>query len=158
LDIHGVYYPKGVMPNSQPDTSQTPKATILLVDDDPNDRELMRVLLTREYEVIEAADGNEALSHFEKHQDRIHLLLTDVHMPGMDGVELAKKILTINPSIKILFASGFRHNFASDIDGHPVGFIEKTPELPNFSQKVKEVLFPTNPIKKLWNAVSGMKD
>jgi two-component system cell cycle sensor histidine kinase/response regulator CckA len=144
---------------SKQDQGVEPKATILLVDDDPHDRELMRVLLCKEmYHVIEASDGHEALTHFEKHSHAIHLLLTDIHMPGMDGVELAKKILSLNPETKILFASGFRHNFASEIDGHPVDFIEKTPNLPNLSQKVQEVLFPTNPIKKLWNKFTAAKD
>jgi two-component system cell cycle sensor histidine kinase/response regulator CckA len=136
-----------------------PKATILLVDDDPVDRELMRILLVKEmYEVVEAENGEQALERFEKHPVKIDLLLTDIHMPGMDGVELAKRVLTLAPTVKILFASGFRHNFASEIEGHPVDFIEKTPNLPNLSQKVQEVLFPVNPIKKLWQKVTAAKD
>jgi len=140
--------------------SNTPfKATILLVDDDTNDRELMYALLSKEmYFVIKAGDGKEALECFENHDGKIDLLLTDIHMPEMDGVELAKKIFSRDPTTKVLFASGFRHNFASELDGHPVDFIEKTPDLPNLSQKVQEILSPTNPIKKLWNKVTALKD
>lgn len=144
---------------TEADQSNSPKAIILLVDDDALDRELMKGILIREtYTVIEAADGVEALEYFEKHEGSIDLLLTDVHMPNMDGVELAKKVLSRNPSVKVLFASGFKHTFASDIDGHPVDFFEKSAPLPTLTKKVQEMLFPTNPLKKLWQKVTASSE
>jgi CheY-like chemotaxis protein len=85
--------------------------TILLVEDEANLRYLARQFLEKQgYRVIEAADGAVALQIAVAHEGMIHLLLTDVIMPGMNGRELASRILEIRPNVKVLYMSGYTEN------------------------------------------------
>ncbi len=87
--------------------------TILLVEDEDVVRNLSReVLQSCGYTVIEASNGVEALEIFERMPRRIDLLMTDVVMPQMGGRDLAKKILELQPDIKILFTSGYTDSAA----------------------------------------------
>jgi CheY-like chemotaxis protein len=82
--------------------------TVLVVEDEEAIRELTRRVLVRNgYDVITAADGVEAIALAEHHAERIHLLLTDVIMPGLLGREIAQRIAAIRPGIRILFMSGY---------------------------------------------------
>jgi two-component system cell cycle sensor histidine kinase/response regulator CckA len=81
--------------------------TILLVEDDDGIRILLRNSLEkRGYRVIEARDGSEAIIQAELHEDPIHLLITDVVMPVMDGPALARDLAETRPGIRILLISG----------------------------------------------------
>jgi two-component system, cell cycle sensor histidine kinase and response regulator CckA len=81
--------------------------TVLLVEDAHALRELARELLEAGgYTVLEAANGADAVSLAEKHPGPIHLLLSDVVMPGMNGPELAGKIIRARPDTKVLYMSG----------------------------------------------------
>jgi PAS domain S-box-containing protein len=85
--------------------------TILLVEDEANLRYLARQFLEKQgYRVIEAADGAVAMQIAVAHEGVIHLLLTDVIMPGMNGRELAQRISEIRPNVKILYMSGYTEN------------------------------------------------
>jgi two-component system cell cycle sensor histidine kinase/response regulator CckA len=82
--------------------------TILLVEDEKGVRELAREYLTSSgYTVIEAEDGHTALELAAMHVGPIHLLLTDVVMPGISGRELAERVGQIRPGIKIIYMSGY---------------------------------------------------
>ncbi len=82
--------------------------TILLAEDDRNLRKLNRVILTQfGYTVIEAVDGEDAVKKFVDNKDKIHLLLFDILMPGMNGLEAYNEILKIRPDIKVIFESGY---------------------------------------------------
>jgi nitrogen-specific signal transduction histidine kinase/ActR/RegA family two-component response regulator len=82
--------------------------TVLLVEDAHALRELARELLEAGgYTVLEAANGADAISLAEKHPGPIHLLLSDVVMPGMNGPELAGKIIGARPDTKVLYMSGY---------------------------------------------------
>lgn len=82
--------------------------TILLVEDDDMVRALARVMLERlGYAVLHANNGAEALRICLSHSGSIHLLITDVVMPGMSGRELAGRLLQQWPAIKVLYMSGF---------------------------------------------------
>jgi CheY-like chemotaxis protein len=82
--------------------------TILVVDDEPDVCELARdCLLAAGYMVLEATDGEEALRIAEAHTEPIHLLLTDVVMPRLNGVELAGRLTRQRPDTKVLYMSGF---------------------------------------------------
>jgi CheY-like chemotaxis protein len=82
--------------------------TILVVEDDEAVRPLVRgVLLSHGYTVLEASRGEEALATCQQHAGPIHLLLTDVVMPGMNGSELAKRLASLYPEMKTLYMSGY---------------------------------------------------
>jgi PAS domain S-box-containing protein len=85
--------------------------TILLVEDLEPVRTLATLVLRDcGYRVIEASDGAEALLAARRHSGPIHLLLTDVVMPGMSGKELADRLLVERPITKVLFATGYTEN------------------------------------------------
>jgi len=82
--------------------------TVLVVEDQEGVRALARdVLKNAGYQVLEAANGSDALLVSETHAGPIHLILTDVIMPGMDGLELARRLQPLRPEAKVLFTSGY---------------------------------------------------
>lgn len=82
--------------------------TILLVEDNESVRDLAHMVLhSNGYRVLEARDPKEALQVFDAHDGFIHLLLTDVVMPGGSGPELAEHLRNRQPDIKVLFVSGY---------------------------------------------------
>jgi len=122
--------------------------TILLVEDEANLRYLARQYLEKQgYKVIEAADGAVAMQIAVAHDKTIHLLLTDVIMPGMNGRELAQRISEIRPNVKILYMSGYTEN----VIGHNgmldagVTLLQKPFNLRDLKSRVREVLDATPP-------------
>ena len=120
--------------------------TILLVEDEANLRYLARQYLEKQgYKIIEAADGAVAMQIAVAHEAVIHLLLTDVIMPGMNGRELAQRIAEIRPNVKILYMSGYTEN----VIGHNgmldagVRLLQKPFNLRDLKSKVREVLDAT---------------
>jgi two-component system cell cycle sensor histidine kinase/response regulator CckA len=86
--------------------------TILIVDDNPDICALARAFLeSAGYNVLTAADGEEGLRVFERHQSSIGLLLTDVTMPKMNGFALADRVFEIDSQLSVLFMSGDAQNF-----------------------------------------------
>jgi len=89
--------------------------TIVLAEDEKDVREVAREFLeSGGYTVIEARDGTEALKRVEKHDGAIHLLVTDMVMPGMTGQELSAKLLQRRPEIRVLYMSGYSEKAATD--------------------------------------------
>src|SRR5579871_6430999 len=121
--------------------------TVLLVEDEANLRYLARQFLEKQgYNVIEAADGAVAMQIAVAHEGVIHLLLTDVIMPGMNGRELAQRISEIRPNVKVLYMSGYTEN----VVGHDgtldagVRLLQKPFNLRDLKSKVREVLDTTS--------------
>jgi PAS domain S-box-containing protein len=116
--------------------------TVLLVEDEDAVRALAREVLRRQgYVVLEARHGLDALRVAERHQDPIHLLVTDVVMPHMSGRDLARRLADARPNMKLLFISGYTDHAVVHRDLTPgSAFLQKpfTPE--NFAQKVRSVL------------------
>lgn len=82
------------------------QGTILVVDDEPAIRSLIRhALAPQGYTILLASGGREALQLCTAHQGPIQLLLTDLLMPGMNGLELALKVQAIRPQTRILYLS-----------------------------------------------------
>jgi two-component system cell cycle sensor histidine kinase/response regulator CckA len=82
--------------------------TILLVEDEKGVRELAREYLERNgYSVLEAEDAQAAIDIAQQHSGPIHLLMTDVIMPGLSGRELAEKMAALRPGIKVIYMSGY---------------------------------------------------
>ena len=87
--------------------SSTLTRTILLVDDEPDVRRVIeRMLGHLGFQVLPAQDGPEALTLLARHQEPVHLLVTDLQMPGMDGRELASRFVELQPGTGVLFLSG----------------------------------------------------
>src|SRR3954453_11494846 len=84
------------------------RATILLVDDDEALRRFVwRILLEQGFHVIQASDGAEALEAASAHDQPIDLVLTDVIMPRVNGLALARGLLQVRPGIRVLYMSGY---------------------------------------------------
>ncbi len=85
-----------------------PRETILLVDDHPSVRKLLGSILKSEgYSILEAGSGAEALELCHHYHNKIHLLLTDIIMPEMQGHALAERVISLRPAIQILYMSGY---------------------------------------------------
>ncbi len=84
------------------------KETILVAEDEPDLRELARIFLEGYgYKVLEASNAEQAIRIAESYTDTIHLLLTDVIMPGMSGRLLAEKILSKRPQTRVVYMTGY---------------------------------------------------
>jgi PAS domain S-box-containing protein len=155
-----IYLPRVDAAFTQPEALPTTTAnerpgpgheTVLLVEDEENLRQLTRqFLVSQGYSVIEAADGGAALRLSQAHQGPIHLLLTDVIMPGINGRELANQVSSSRPEMKVLYMSGYTENHI----GHNgtldegVTLLQKPFTLPALKAKVREVL-DTPPPKEI---------
>ena len=116
--------------------------TILLVEDDASLRALDRELLEgMGYEVLDAPKGSEALTISGRIPGTIHLLMTDVIMPGMNGKELAEQLLQSRPNLKILYVSGYADNIIQNVVSSPgASFLQKPFTRQVLSKKLREVL------------------
>ncbi len=115
---------------------------ILLVEDEDRVRKLAsRILQGRGYVVLEGRDGREGISVSEAHAGKIDLLLTDVVMPHVGGRELAERILTTRPDIKVVFMSGHMQDVVLR-EGIQSGtpFLQKPFTPTALAQKVREIL------------------
>jgi two-component system cell cycle sensor histidine kinase/response regulator CckA len=83
------------------------KKTLLMVDDDPAILKLLSGLLADDLCVITADSGERALEQSGSFGGQIHLLLTDITMPNMNGIDLATQIAAQRPEIKVVLMSGF---------------------------------------------------
>jgi two-component system, cell cycle sensor histidine kinase and response regulator CckA len=91
--------------------------TVLLVEDEEDVREIAREFLKLGgYNVLEAKDGPEGLDIAQRYPDPIHLLVSDMIMPGMNGSELAAKLSVMRPDLKIVFTSGYTE-YAAECSG-----------------------------------------
>jgi PAS domain S-box-containing protein len=115
-------------------------ATILVVEDEEKIRLMIRRFLSSlKYTVIEALDGNEALSVSERHKGKIDLLLTDIMMPTISGLDLAKRLQKTRPEMKVLFISGYTDQGAS-LSESSSNFLMKPFSPSDLQQKIKAIL------------------
>jgi PAS domain S-box-containing protein len=102
--------------------------TILLVEDEEPLRDMVRLILkSKGYKVLTAQDGNEAIKKYKLHKDEIDIVLTDMGLPEMTGLDMFKKIKKVKTNVKAIFASGF---FEPDVKSEIMkagakGFIQK---------------------------------
>jgi len=117
--------------------------TILLVEDEEDILELCKTMLGElGYKVISARSPKEAIDKAQTFKGKIHLLLTDVIMPEMDGKELANQIKNIIPSIKCLFMSGYTSNaiIHNSILDEGLNYIQKPFTLNDLALKIRQAL------------------
>jgi PAS domain S-box-containing protein len=117
--------------------------TLLVVEDEPVVRSLaVRSLVEQGYQVLQAADGPSALAAARTHDGDIHLLVTDVVMPGMNGRELADRLAAERPGLRVLYVSGYtdhavvRHGVLEE----GIAFLSKPFDLRELGRTVREVL------------------
>jgi hypothetical protein len=144
-----IYLPQG---KETPETAASKKPqrvrehgseTILLVEDDTAVRELVHAMLTAQgYSVLAAQNPTEAQSVCERHSGRIHLLLTDLILPGASGRELAKRICSLRPDLKVLYMSGYTDDAVIQHHGfnETFAFLQKPFSQSGLAAKVREVL------------------
>jgi hypothetical protein len=128
-----------------PEPAAGGSGTVLLVEDEPGVRHLARDVLSRYgYRVIEAADGAEALRLAEGHAEPIHLLLTDVVMPGMSGAELAERFRALRPDVPVLYASGYADEavVSHGVRHEGMPFLQKPFEPDDLVRRVRDLLNP----------------
>jgi two-component system cell cycle sensor histidine kinase/response regulator CckA len=120
----------------------TGHATILLVEDEAPVRAFSsRALGNKGYEVLEADSGEAALEVMENTESNIDLIITDVMMPGMGGPELIRHLIQQQPSIKVIFISGFTDQaFIEEFSDYDCHFLPKPYSLKQLASKVKDVL------------------
>ncbi len=117
--------------------------TVLLVEDQDAVAAVVRsTLQLNGYRILEARHGAEAIELYQRQQDRVHLLLTDIVMPVMGGPELASRIWALNPEMKVLFVSGYTEGaFSSHVALDPRAAFLQKPFMPEaLVRKVREVL------------------
>ena len=118
-------------------------ARILLADDDPASLDLIgRTLMADGHEVLRCADGTEAFQQLSAAPDKFDLLLTDIEMPAMDGLQLAGRAATLAPDLKILLMSGFSESSdqAGNLGFSIAGFISKPLSLEQVRNAVRSAL------------------
>jgi len=117
--------------------------TILVAEDNDMVRNLAcRILERRGYRVLTAVDGGDALRRMEDHPDPLHLLLTDVVMPDMDGKALSRRALKRYPGLKVIFMSGYTENVIAHhgVLDTGVRFLQKPFSVDSLTEKVRRTL------------------
>lgn len=133
--VFRIYLPLAEGKNEEPaepagrgQAADAEKGVVLIAEDDETMRRVSkRMLCSAGYEVIEAVDGREALMLLEKDPQAVSILLTDMAMPELDGIGLAREVMARYPHIRILCMSGYADNReeVERILGAKVGYIQK---------------------------------
>jgi len=128
---------------SRPTKALRGSETILVVEDEDEVRDVvLQALGINGYSVLQACDGREALAIADRQPGPIHLLVTDVVMPHMNGRELAEQLAPRRPEMKVLYMSGYTNDF---VRSQPAGdqqpaFLQKPFSCETLGQKVRGVL------------------
>jgi two-component system, cell cycle sensor histidine kinase and response regulator CckA len=131
---------------TSPKANQIGSPTILLVEDYRSLRKIVRSALeTNGYSVLTAESGSEAIEIVKSYKGPIHLLVTDVIMPEIDGLQLASRTTELRPEIKVLFMSGYTDEMLGQygVVSSDLLFIKKPFELADFLAKIREGLEST---------------
>ncbi len=149
-----IYFPRVIEASDSPprrvlaDAASSASETILLVEDSRLLAKVTRDFLVSDgYDVLMAANPREAFRISESHHAPIHLLLTDVVMPDMNGRELAEQLLARRPEMKVLYMSGYTNGILLEhaFRAEDSAFIEKPFSHDALSRKVRHTLNPRMP-------------
>ena len=128
---------------SEPAGRRRADETVLVVEDEASVRSFIReVLGERGYALLEARNADEAAAIFERHREPIHLMVSDVVMPGMGGPELAERLAGVHPETRVLFISGYAREglFHDGRPGAEAAFLAKPFSPETLARAVREVL------------------
>jgi CheY-like chemotaxis protein len=143
-----VYFPATALVNkSQPEhvvlqTSSHGETILVIEDEDDLRNMIVRALRRRDYNVLEARNGEEALEIVPKNNNDVQLLITDMVMPGMRGTEAAQRLINLVPNLKVLYMSGYTDNamFHQKLLDAGTIFIQKPFTLSALEEKVRQTL------------------
>jgi len=128
---------------AEPEHTSHCKGSVLIVDDESLIREVASAMLKDiGFDIIEAADGEEAVALYCQHQSIIRAVLLDMTMPKMDGKTCFTELKKINPDVRVLLSSGYSEQDINKLfaEHTPAGFIQK-PYMPKaLQQKMEEIL------------------
>lgn len=133
-------------PHEMPMTARGPmrrspdhsKETILVVDDNDADRRFLSIVLTDEgYRVLPASNGESALKLFKARMDEVDLVLADMLMPGMDGIQFVRCIKELRGSQKVIITSGYMYESAVDAGLPATTFVEKSPDTRTLLREIR---------------------
>ncbi len=117
--------------------------TILAVEDNPEVRTLLETILNKSgYKTLMAGNAETALNIASSYEGPIHLLITDVVIPDMNGMQLCNKIVELRPDIKVIYISGYTSNVIAHngILDEGINFIQKPFSISDFTSRVRDVL------------------
>jgi CheY-like chemotaxis protein len=128
-------------PTSMPaDEPADQRNTILVVDDEPAIRALARRILEMQgYRVLLAEDGISALEAYERRSHPIHLIVLDLTMPRLSGHDTYKRLREIDPSVRVLFSSGYSSDQLDDAE-IGTGFVSKPYRPDDLTRAVRQAL------------------
>jgi two-component system, cell cycle sensor histidine kinase and response regulator CckA len=143
-----IYFPALISEEEEAQTIERPmprggSETILLVDDEEFIRDLgSRILTKAGYKVITASDGKEALEVYQHSSDKISLVILDLIMPKMGGKQCLEGLMGLNPSIKVIMASGYSANGPTKdaLSAGARGFVNKPYDIRQVLEVVRRVL------------------
>jgi PAS domain S-box-containing protein len=133
---------QAIQPRPSPQPPIRGHETVLLVDDEPLIRNLGRNILQRYgYRVLLAADGQDAVELYMGGQYKIDLVVLDLTMPRLSGRDAFRQLVAFNPDVRVLFASGYSADQASDLSEEGVlGFVNKPYHPEEFARSVRTAL------------------
>jgi two-component system cell cycle sensor histidine kinase/response regulator CckA len=135
------YIPTLSTENTEPQETRSCWETILLVEDEPFVRDVTQeVLETCGYTVLSASNADQGIRTFERHHGPVHLLITDVVMPGMNGREFANRLLQRCPDLKTIFISGYSDNAVLREGAGTAGYLQKPFTMEALTRKVRELI------------------
>ena len=153
-----IYWPTTDQPGELPASPQVLRLrhhgneTILLVEDNEIVRDLIRqVLLLQGYKVLAAKQSSDAVGMAADHDGPVDLLLTDVVMPQMGGLELAKQIVALRPGIKVVFMSGYPGGITAEPGMFDSGafFLQKPFEMDALGKILRQALGPDKSLNRI---------
>jgi two-component system cell cycle sensor histidine kinase/response regulator CckA len=122
-----------------------PLAKLLIVDDDPDIVQVLKIGLLKNRFLVEAfTNPEEALQSFKSHAESYCLMLSDMRMPGLSGMQLARKIKQINPNVKVVLMTAFEirdEEFSKVFPSTSVdGFVQKPIGIKDLTDKILSLI------------------
>ena len=116
-------------------------ATVLVIEDEAAIRKLTeRLLLRFGYKVIVASDGQEGVDVYAEKQDEVDLVLLDMSMPRLSGIEVIERMISKNPEVRIIVSSGERFDNSQPFAQKVRGFVAKPFKIEELFGTIKQVM------------------